>query len=642
MGLSPAAALHAWVSSAWEKVTAFSDGSDYLLGAIAKLRNVAGTVVNPSTEDKQDSAITKLTSIDGKDFATQTTLSSLLTKLTELDTAIDAIKDTDGVKKITDPLPAGTNNIGDVDVLSSALPTGASTSALQSTLIGHVDGLEALLTTIDSILDSIKDTDGIKKITDALPTGDNVIGRAKVTDGTSVLDITTGGQAKAVEYDDVNNVPLAVAPNVDIPTNTRAKLVAGKSDLGIAKILRMGTQGELITSGSEVNVTGFGETRVASPYLVGNYVNKYGLDDYWYDTDEVGAGDVSFVALQSAIRMSVTGASGDKARLRTNNYFRYQAGRSMLVRITGYCGDSGQTNQTRRWGLFDDEDGLFFEMTDTTMYVVQRSSVSGSVVDTKVAQSSWNKDTMDGDGPSGVTLDPTKGNIWEVTFQWLGVGVVSFFINGELIHQFENPNSFANPYMKTAVLPVSWEVENTGASTAGSYTYICGSVSVEGGAELPEYTFCAYNDSDVVIDETESPILSIRPSSTFNSIANRMAMIPIFGTVSTDGARASYRVVLNGTLTGAAWVSANALSVGQYDVSATALTGGVTLVRGLLPNTIDSRELDLRPIFNAFSRALRMKAFSTDVDVLTIMCRNEKNTGGETNMRASITWQEVR
>lgn len=46
-------------------------------------------------------------------------------------------------------IPAGNNNIGDVDVASSALPTGAATSAKQDTVIGHVDGIEGLLTTID-------------------------------------------------------------------------------------------------------------------------------------------------------------------------------------------------------------------------------------------------------------------------------------------------------------------------------------------------------------------------------------------------------------------------------------------------------------------------------------------------------------
>jgi len=47
-------------------------------------------------------------------------------------------------------LPSGDNNIGNVDIVTSALPTGASTSANQATIIGHVDGVETLLGTIDA------------------------------------------------------------------------------------------------------------------------------------------------------------------------------------------------------------------------------------------------------------------------------------------------------------------------------------------------------------------------------------------------------------------------------------------------------------------------------------------------------------
>lgn len=42
----------------------------------------------------------------------------------------------------------GANN--DITVTSSALPTGAATAANQTTIIGHVDGIEGLLTTIDA------------------------------------------------------------------------------------------------------------------------------------------------------------------------------------------------------------------------------------------------------------------------------------------------------------------------------------------------------------------------------------------------------------------------------------------------------------------------------------------------------------
>jgi hypothetical protein len=43
-----------------------------------------------------------------------------------------------------------------VDAMSSALPSGAATAANQSTIIGHVDGVETLLGTIDSDTDAIK------------------------------------------------------------------------------------------------------------------------------------------------------------------------------------------------------------------------------------------------------------------------------------------------------------------------------------------------------------------------------------------------------------------------------------------------------------------------------------------------------
>lgn len=61
----------------------------------------------------------------GTDFATQTTLSAINTKITAVDT-------------------------GAVVVASSALPSGAATAANQTTIIGHVDGIETLLGTIDA------------------------------------------------------------------------------------------------------------------------------------------------------------------------------------------------------------------------------------------------------------------------------------------------------------------------------------------------------------------------------------------------------------------------------------------------------------------------------------------------------------
>lgn len=96
-----------------------------------KLLTDSGTPVDFATEatlqdvlDQVTDAAADLSTIAAEDFATQTTLAALNAKVTAADT--------DDVT-ITGALPAGNNNIGDVDVASlPALPAGSNT-------IGSVD-----------------------------------------------------------------------------------------------------------------------------------------------------------------------------------------------------------------------------------------------------------------------------------------------------------------------------------------------------------------------------------------------------------------------------------------------------------------------------------------------------------------------
>jgi hypothetical protein len=64
--------------------------------SILGLKNTSNIPINPATENGN------LATLAEKDFATETTLTS--------------IKNTDGIKKITDPLPTGTNTIGSVNL----------------------------------------------------------------------------------------------------------------------------------------------------------------------------------------------------------------------------------------------------------------------------------------------------------------------------------------------------------------------------------------------------------------------------------------------------------------------------------------------------------------------------------------------
>lgn len=389
--------------------------------------------------------------------------------------------------------------------------------------------------------------------------------------------------------------------------------------------------------------TAIGELRTSTQWLLADLVNKYELDTRVYGTSTATAGTVTFISNQSALQLSVTTTNGSTARLRTNTFWRYQVGRPLRVRTTVYHADAGQTNQTRRWGFFDDNDGLFFALSGTTVQVVRRTSTSGAPVETAVAKASWNYDVMDGTGPSAVTLDVTKANVYEIAFDWIGVGYVQFYINGYLVHTLDLTNALSVPYLKIAQLPVAFDVINTGASTASSMTYLAAAVAVENGGEAQFTSFGAFTAADTSVGTTERPVLSIRPKATYNSITNRMLVLPFLMFVSTEGARAGFRLVMNSSLTGASWSSVDATSGVEFDVAATTGTGGQTLLRGFIANTNDtSAPIRLDQFFSerAQGRQLRVDAFATTQDVLSIYAINE--AAGSTAMRASISWKEVR
>jgi hypothetical protein len=247
---------------------------------------------------------------------------------------------------------------------------------------------------------------------------------------------------------------------------------------------------------------------------------------------------------------------------------------------------------------------------------------------------------MNGSGPSGINLDITKSNIYEIHFQWLGAGIVRWYIDNYLVHVMANHNTFASPYMKRAVLPLSWEVENTAASTAANMKYICSSLSSEGGHTPSFFTFTAYTATAKTVSTTEIPLLTIRPAALFNSITNRGVMVPILMAGSTEGARASYRLVLDGTLTGASYVSVDSKSIAEYDITATALTGGTTLFKGFMGNSNDQFTIDISKIFEGQFRGLMQNVFATPANTLTLMAVNE--AAGSTSMLANLTWREYR
>ena len=324
------------------------------------------------------------------------------------------------------------------------------------------------------------------------------------------------------------------------------------------------------------NTDAFGRLRVSQPYTLFDSQNRYAADTQ-FDTSTATGGSTTYLTDESTLRMDVTTSSGSEVVRQTYRSFPYQPGKGLLMLAT-FVMNTAKTGLRQRVGYFNTQNGVFFQQSDTTKSFVLRSYVSGAVSDARtVNQADWNGDKLDGTGASGYTLDTSKAQILWMDFEWLGVGSVrcGFIIDGQYIvcHTFTNANNIQNVYMTTATLPVRYEITNTAATaSSSSLKQICSSVVSEGGYEQYSVGHIARRTTALAtINTTFKPLVSIRLSSSTPGAVIVPGRIQVLPTTSQN-----YEVALvkNPTLTGASWVSVPTDSNVQYDVTATAITGG--------------------------------------------------------------------
>ena len=325
------------------------------------------------------------------------------------------------------------------------------------------------------------------------------------------------------------------------------------------------------------NLDAFGRLRVSNPYTLFDSQNRFAKDNQFSETLAT-SGTATYNANESSVDMAVTTASGSTAIRQSLRCMPYQPGKGLLVLCT-FVMNEQKENLRQRVGYFNAGDGVFLNVVDEDEpEFVIRTSTSGSPSDARaVAQGSWNGDKLDGTGPSGLTLDLTKAQILWMDFEWLGVGSVrcGFIIDGQYIvcHTFDNANDNDKVYMTTAILPVRYEIENTGATaSASTLTQICSTVISEGGyGQVVAPNTARRTAVKTSIGTTFLPIVAIRLKSTKLNAVVLPHVVNVLPTANGD-----YEVVLarlddDSSLTSVSWVNTDFENV-EYDVSATAVT----------------------------------------------------------------------
>jgi hypothetical protein len=340
----------------------------------------------------------------------------------------------------------------------------------------------------------------------------------------------------------------------------------------------------------------FGRLRTSAPYTLFDSSHRYADNNLW-STATVTGGSTSFNAAQGLVDLNVTTAANAEVIRETTKVFAYQPGKSLLVMDT-FVFNTPKTNLRQRVGYYGAANGYFLELNDdaNSLCFVERSSVSGSLVETRISRSGgvygpsdtgWNVDPLNGTGPSGLTLEVNKAQILFLDMEWLGVGTVrlGFVINGTFIlcHQFQHANLLASTYITTACLPMRYEIKNIGTTaSASTMKQICTTVISEGGYELRGSQQAVgtpiTTPKTLTVAGTYYPVISLQlKTSRLDAIAILTA-ISILG--SGNNETYNWRIIANGTITGGAWVSAGVDSSVEYNLTGTGITGGRVLASG--------------------------------------------------------------
>ena len=334
--------------------------------------------------------------------------------------------------------------------------------------------------------------------------------------------------------------------------------------------------------------TSFGELAVAHQFVQAGWSFPYNINASSIRTITSDGGTVAHSGSFAELNTGTDPAGF--ASIRTDDLLTYTPGVGAILRITAVF-DTPVADSYQLIGILDNEDGWAFGYIGTTFGVLRRKDS----VNTFIPQSSWNKDTRD-------TLNPQKGNVYEIKFQWLGFGMQYFSIENSqgdlaLVHTIEYANLNEDVSVSNPSLPVIAACGNTGNTTSLTLK-TPSAVAMTQGQPYPEpfTTVTGYAYEETIVSGSNY-LFTIYNPETYLAKANRLYGEVLLATIATDGTKAvTFRVILNSVLTAPVYTDiATGITPLQYDESATAYTNGLEILAVTLGKA-DSIQLDINKI----------------------------------------------
>lgn len=313
---------------------------------------------------------------------------------------------------------------------------------------------------------------------------------------------------------------------------------------------------------------------------------------------------------------------------------RFVSGRVVRV-IVAPAFTVGVAGCTQICGIGNAENGLFVGYNGTAFGVLTRTSS----VDTWTAATTFNNDKLNGSGPSAITLDPTKGNVYTITYDSSGFSNVSFALASTpagsvpesiVFHRASFGNTATTLALRNISLPLLASVANSTNTSAISIRVAGMFAYTEAFNARVNGALRSFEVAKTVLSTAYVPLLSIANMSTYQTVTNCANLVLKQMSVSSDSTSKGnvlFAIFDNPALTDAAFADVNTTTTSaRYDTSATSVTGGVQLC-SFSTNRNGDRQIDL----TAFDLVV------SPGSSITIACRSSAPSASN-SVAVSIAW----
>jgi hypothetical protein len=242
--------------------------------------------------------------------------------------------------------------------------------------------------------------------------------------------------------------------------------------------------------------------------------------------------------------------------LESKRTFRYQPGRISGFTFGVRCApDSGSENNIMEWGTYNPTDQYLFQVRGSNINIVRRSTIplpeevlrdynleqtttkfidpvtkiERDLYELLIPRSSWNIDSLDGNGPSRYLLDTTQVTMYKIEFSWYGAIGVNFYayipvannearwvrLNRIVIENKMNNVCLEDPFFKFRYL---LNIEDPSKVRRPQYVYKYGASYYIDGADEGSQTFNTVTSTiKSTSSETSNIILGVYPRPTIQS-----------------------------------------------------------------------------------------------------------------------------